>query len=103
MNYMRHIQVKKIHKPTDKAYQIARQTVHQRKHRKYVDKHDYNQKYYAEHSQEIKQHRMDKYNTKKNTIKCRKYRKSAIGGYVYSEIPKVKNKICWKLNELEKE
>lgn len=32
-----------------------------------------------------------------------KNRKSAIGGYVYSEIPKVKNKICWKLNELEKE
>lgn len=66
----------KLHKSTDRDYQIARRTAYQRKHRKYVDRHEYNQKYYAEHSEEIKQNMRDKYDTKKNTVKCREYRKS---------------------------
>lgn len=68
----------KLHRPTNKEYQIARQVAHQRKNRKYVDHHEYNQKYYAENKDKIKQNMKEKYDTKKNTIKCRKYRKKHV-------------------------
>ena len=65
----------KLHKPTDKEYQNKRHTAYQRKNRKYVDRHDYNQKYYLKHGEEIKAKKRTNYDTKTNTIKCRKYRK----------------------------
>lgn len=63
----------KLHKRTDKEYRNARQTAYQRKNRKYVDRHEYNQKYYVEHGEEIKERMRKEYDTKKNTVKCRKY------------------------------
>lgn len=66
---------KKLHKKYDKEYQYGRDIAYQRRNRKYVDRHEYNQKYYAEHGEEIKRKNRDNYDKKKNTIKCRKYRK----------------------------
>lgn len=63
-------------KGTDKEYRNARQTAYQRRNRKYVDRHEYNQKYYEEHSEEIKERMRSEYNTEENTKKCRKYAKS---------------------------
>ncbi len=64
---------RKLHKETDKEYKNARQTAYKRKNRKYVDKHEYNQRYYEKHGEEIKERKRSEYDTKKNTIKCRKY------------------------------
>lgn len=55
----------KLYKPTSKEYQIARQNAHKRKNRVYVDFHEYNQKYYAENKDKIKQNMKEKYDTKK--------------------------------------
>jgi len=67
---------KKLHHQSDKEYRNARITAYQRRNRRYVDRHEYNQRYYAEHGDEIKQKMRDSYDTKKNTKKCRKYRKA---------------------------
>lgn len=64
---------RKLHKGTDKEYRNARQAAYQRKNRKYVDRHEYNQQYYKEHGEEIKERMQSEYDTKKNTVKCRKY------------------------------
>lgn len=64
---------RKLHKGTDKEYRNARQTAYQRKNRKYVDRHEYNQQYYREHGEEIKERKRSEYDTKKNMVKCRKY------------------------------
>lgn len=65
----------KYHKGTDAEYRNARHVAYQRKNRKYYDRHDYNQKYYAEHGDEIKARKRKKYDREKNAIKCRKYAK----------------------------
>lgn len=64
---------RKLHKPMDKEYVRARNLAYQRRNRKYIDRHEYNQKYYQEHGDEIKERMHSEYDTKKNTIKCRKY------------------------------
>lgn len=66
---------RKYHKGTDKEYRNARNTAYQRRNRKYVDRHEYNQKYYQEHGEEIKARMCAEYNTEENTKKCRKYAK----------------------------
>lgn len=65
----------KLHKPTDKEYQTKRHIAYQRKNRKYINKHEYNQQYYRENAGRIKERMKDNYDTKTNTIMCRKYRK----------------------------
>lgn len=67
---------RKLHKGTDKEYRNARQAAYQRRNRKYVDIHEYNQRYYQEHKEEIKERVRSKYNTEENTKKCRKYAKA---------------------------
>lgn len=63
-------------KPLDKSYVSARNIAYQKEHgRKKQDRHQYNQKYYKEHAEEIKAKRKENYDTKKNTEKCRKYNK----------------------------
>lgn len=66
---------RKLHQPADKAYRNARQTAYDRRQNRYRDRHEYNQQYYAEHGEEIKEKKRSEYNTKKNTMKCRKWRK----------------------------
>lgn len=66
---------KKLHQPTDKSYRNARQTAYNRRSKRYYDRHKYNQKYYAEHGEEIKEKMRSEYDTKTNTKKCRKCRK----------------------------
>lgn len=66
---------KKLHHPADKAYRHARQIAYNRRQNKYRDRHEYNQQYYAEHSEEIKEKKRLVYDTKQNTKKCRKWRK----------------------------
>ena len=63
----------KLKKSLDKTYRNARNTAYQRGRRKYQDRHEYNQKYYLEHAEEIKEKRKENYDTVKNTINCRKY------------------------------
>lgn len=67
---------KKLHVHADKIYQTKRQTAYMRNHRKYYDRHNYNQRYYSEHKEEICQKQRAEYNTKKNTRKCKEYRKN---------------------------
>lgn len=66
---------KKLHQSKDKDYRNARKTAYNRKAGNHRDRHEYNQKYYAEHGKEIREKRKQNYDTKKNTAKCRKYRK----------------------------
>lgn len=66
---------KKLHQPSDKSYRNARQTAYARRKNKYRDRHEYNQKYYEEHGEEIKERKRLKYDTKTNTKECRKYRR----------------------------
>lgn len=65
----------KLHQSTDKAYRNARQTAYARRQGKYRDRREYNQQYYAEHREEIKEKKRSEYDTKKNTRKCRKWRR----------------------------
>lgn len=65
----------KLHKPTDKEYKAKRHIAYQRKNRKYVNQHEYNQLYYKENADKIKEKKKANYDRKTNTIKCRKYRK----------------------------
>lgn len=66
---------RKLHKPSDKEYRNARHTAYQRRNRKYVDRHEYNKQYYAQHGEEIKAKRRESYNTEENTKRCRRYYK----------------------------
>lgn len=66
----------KLNKGPDPEYRYQRQLAYEREHRKQVDRHEYNQKYYADHGEEIRQRQRDSYDTEKNTKKCRKYRES---------------------------
>ena len=66
---------RKLHQPTDKAYRNARQISYARRRNKYRNLHEYNQQYYAENSEEIKEKMRLEYDTKKNTKKCQKWRK----------------------------
>lgn len=68
----------KLHKGTDEEYRKYRELAYQRRNRKYIDRHEYNQEYYKKHSEEIKAKAKEKYDTKTNTIKCRKYRNKNI-------------------------
>lgn len=65
----------KLHKGPDEEYRKKRQVAYQRNNKKYVDRHEYNQQYYKEHGDEIKESKREQYDTKKNTRICRKYRK----------------------------
>lgn len=65
----------KYHKGTDLEYRRNREVAYQRSNRKYVDRHEYNQRYYKENAERIKEKLKENYNTDKNTIKCRKYRR----------------------------
>lgn len=64
-----------LHKGPDPEYRYHRQLAYNREHRRLVDRHEYNQKYYVEHREEIRQRKRDNYNTRENTKKCRQYRK----------------------------
>lgn len=66
---------RKYHKEADLEYRRKREVAYQRRNRKYVDRHEYNQKYYKENAERIKERMKDNYDTKANTIKCSKYRK----------------------------
>ena len=66
---------RKLHKPVDKVYRDSRQAAYARANRKYYDRHDYNQRYYKKHAEEIKKRQKDTYDTEKNTIQSRKWRK----------------------------
>lgn len=44
----------KLHQKSDSAYRNARDVAYQRKKKRYIDRHEYNQKYYKEHAEEIK-------------------------------------------------
>lgn len=65
----------KLHPKQDKEYTNKRHTAYQRRNRKYVDRHEYNQKYYELHGDEIRKKAKENYDRGINTIKCRKYRK----------------------------
>lgn len=64
---------RKLHKGPDPEYRYQRQLAYRQEHRN--DIHEYNQKYYAEHGEEIRQRKRDEYDTAENTKKCRWYRK----------------------------
>ena len=66
---------RKLHQSADKAYRNARQIAYDRNRRKYRDRHEYNQKYYEEHGEKIKERKRSVYQTQKNTRKCRQCRK----------------------------
>lgn len=66
---------RKLHKPSDNEYRNARHTAYQRRNRKYVDRHEYNKQYYAQHGEEIKAKRRENYDTVENTKRCRRYYK----------------------------
>lgn len=65
---------RKYHKGTDLEYRRKREVAYQRRNKKYVDRHEYNQKYYKENAERIKEKMKENYDTKANTIACRKYR-----------------------------
>lgn len=66
----------KLHNKTDEEYRKKRQVAYQRRNRRYVDRREYNKKYYKENGDDIKEKAKENYDTEKNTIKCRKYRNS---------------------------
>lgn len=67
---------KAYHKGTDSEYRKKRDVAYQRRRGVYVDKHEYNQMYYKENADRIKEKQKENYDTEKNTRMCRKYRKS---------------------------
>lgn len=67
---------RKLHKSSDKAYRNARQIAYDRRRNKYRDRHEYNKQYYVEHGEEIKEKKRSKYETKRNTRECKKWRKA---------------------------
>lgn len=65
-----------LHKGADPDYRYQRQLAYNRENRKPVDRHEYNQRYYEQHRQEICDKKRLEYDTEANTKKCRKwYRK----------------------------
>ena len=44
----------KLHKGADEEYRKYRELAYQRRNRKYIDRHEYNQEYYKKHGEEIK-------------------------------------------------
>ena len=88
----------KLHHVSDKDYQSKRHTAYQRKKGRKQDKSEYNQKYYEKNRDKIKQKEKENYNTKKNTARCKKYRKKNIESVKeyqkkYYEIHKEEKKI----------
>lgn len=67
-----------LHKGSDLNYRYQRQIAYQRENRAPKDRHEYNQKYYQEHGEEIKARKRETYDTAQNTRMCRKYRKKHI-------------------------
>lgn len=65
----------KYHKGTDKAYMHARQTAYHRENPSERDRSEYMREYYLAHREEIIERSKSNYDTKKNTIRCRKYRR----------------------------
>lgn len=66
---------KKLHKKTDFEYRRNREVAYKRRKGTYIDKHEYNKNYYIGNADRIKDKRKENYDTKTNTIMCRKYRK----------------------------
>lgn len=66
---------RKYHKGADKAYRTNRQMAYNREHPKKRDQKEYMREYYKTHRDEILAREKEKYDSKKNTIKCRKWRK----------------------------
>lgn len=65
----------KYHKGTDKAYMYKRQTAYHRENSRERDHSEYMHKYYLAHREEISERNKRVYDTKKNTIRCRQYRR----------------------------
>ena len=86
----------KLHKPSDKDYRNKRNTAYQRRNRRYVNRHEYNQKYYETHKEEIKRKAKENYDAEQNAIKCRKYRKK------HKEEKQAYDKAYYELNKERK-
>lgn len=65
---------RKYHKGTDKEYRTKRQEAYNRENRKPRDQKEYLKKYYQENRERILENRKETYSTKKNTVKCRRWR-----------------------------
>lgn len=85
-----------LHKKTDRDYQNARSTAYQRKNRRYVDRSEYNRKYYQDKGDHIRTVLKAKYDTDTNTRRCRKYRNSHL------EKMKQYDKEYYELNKVKK-
>jgi hypothetical protein len=67
----------KYHKKADREYQNARSTQYHREHPEHRSKKqypEYQKKYYQEHRERIIENQRLKYDTAKNTERCRRYR-----------------------------
>ena len=69
---------RKYHKGTDKEYAIQRQIAYNREHSKKRDRSDYAKEYYQNHSEEIKEKQRKNYDSKKNTARCKRWRKKNV-------------------------
>lgn len=69
---------RKYHKGSDMVYRIERQKAYNRENPIKRDLADYNKKYYQEHKEELLSSAKEKYDTKKNTKKCKAWRKRNI-------------------------
>ena len=64
----------KYRKGTDKEYRYKRQVAYQRRNPKKRDTSEYHKAYYQKNRDKILEQKKEKYDTKTNTEKCRKYR-----------------------------
>lgn len=66
---------RKYHKGPDPEYRRLRQQAYDRENPKKRDQKEYMREYYQKHREEILENKKKKYNSKENTLKCRKWRK----------------------------
>lgn len=69
---------RKYHKGTDAEYRYQRKLAYERERRETGELHEYNQKYYAQHREEICKKKRELYDTEINTKRCQRYRKQHI-------------------------
>ena len=69
---------RKYHKGTDSKYRNERQQAYHRENPRKRDQSLYLKQYYLDHRDEILKKKKENYDTKKNTKKCRKWRKKNI-------------------------
>lgn len=69
---------RKYHKGSDPEYRRLMQLAYNRKNQRKRDQKEYQRSYYQAHREEILKNQKEKYNSKENTLKCRKWRKKNI-------------------------